>query len=179
MSNQLICGTSTGVLQQTMLTYDSTSNATILQYPQKMFDTNMSSMAMNRTAMDMQQSQMTQQNQMLSQNTSFLPTVSDASTLQTSNTDMLSNLSGAKKRQQMARNSRFQFGRRDPPNYDKTAPTQHQTALYNQIMAQQSSNKMQLQQQHQQISNSLPTVISNTPVYSSINQRYQTSDINR
>lgn len=178
MANQLICGTSTAGLQQNMLPYDSTANASILQYPNKMFETQTSSlpsMAMNRTAMDMQQTQMAQQNQMLTQNTSFLPSVSDA--LHTSNADILTNLSGAKKRQQMARNSRFQFGRRDPPNYDKTAPTQHQTALYNQIMAQQSSNKMHLQQQ--QLSNSLSTVISNTPVYNNINQRYQTTDINR
>lgn len=144
-----------------------------------MYDTqtsNMPSMAMNRNSMDIQQSQISQQ-QMLGQNTNFqLSANNDTSTLQTSNTDHLSNLSGAKKRQQMSRNSRFQFGRRDPPNYDKSTPTQHQTALYNQIIAQQSANKIQLQQQ---LTNNMATTVNNAPVYNSMNQRYQTADINR
>lgn len=184
LSDPLLCGTSSGVLQQNMLPYDNTSTTNLLQYPNKMFDaqTALPSMPMNRTAMNMQQSQIQHQTQMLGQNTSFLSAPSDASvSLQTMDADALSNLSGAKKRQQMARSPRFQFGRRDPPNYDKTAPTQHQTALYNQIIAQQNATKMQLQQQpqQQQLPNSMSTVVSNAPLYSSINQRYQSTDINR
>lgn len=168
----LICGTSseTPVLQQTtILPYENASSSNVLQYSNKLYDaqpSNLNSLNINRNNnIRVQQSQMQTQNQMLNQNTNFMNTAADQSTLQTSNAEMLSNLSGAKKRQQI-KGLRAQFGKREPHNYDKTAPTQHQTNLYNQIVSQQNRNQLQMQQQ--ELTNSM-TSVSSTPIYNSTN----------
>lgn len=70
---------------------------------------------------------------------------SDTTPAQQTTSELLSNL--VKKRQ--LKNLRATaISRREPHNYDKSVPTQHQTNLYNQIMAQQNRNQQHLQQQH-------------------------------
>lgn len=145
LSDPLLCGqtSNTTLLQSTqnatgMMSYDDSSNSGAMQYSpaishqhSSMATSDMNSMNMNR-ASSMMPSQ---------------PTVNQTPTFMTPNTETTTTnmlITGTKKRPVKERGIRSQiFNRREPHNYDKTTPTQHQTNLYNQMVAQQGRNTMQ------------------------------------
>lgn len=163
LSDPLLCGQTSNatLLQQPqnatgMMSYGNSSNVGSMQYsaaiPQQhssMATSNMDSMNMNRTS-----------NMMSSQSTvNQTPTFMTPNT-ETTATNMLN--TGTKKRPVKERGSRSQISsRREPHNYDKTTPTQHQTNLYNQMLAQQGRNNMQ------QIGSSMTGI--NNALYNSTN----------
>lgn len=144
LSDPLLCGqpSNTTLLQQTqnatgMMSYDNSSNAGAMQYtsaiPQQhssMATSTMNSMNMNR-ASTMMSSQST-----VNQTSTFLTPNTETTATNILNT-------GTKKRLVKDRGVRQILNRREPHNYDKTTPTQHQTNLYNQMVAQQGRNTMQ------------------------------------
>lgn len=102
---------------------------------------------------------------LLNPGTTYISSAStNQSMIQSPNAD-LSNLTGAKKRNPIPKERNFRaqlFGRREPHNYDKSTPTQHQTNLYNQMLSQQMQ---QQQQQQAQLTNTM----TGTSIYNSTN----------
>lgn len=173
LTDPLICGTPPdGSIMhqtqnaQTMIPFDSTNNVNVMQYSQSMQQqsmsgSNMNSLNMNRNNNVIVPSQI-QSQAMLSQNSTFMQSNADVTT----NADHLPNVTGTKKRPVKGLRSQL-FNRREPHNYDKTTPTQHQTNLYNQMLSQQNRNSMQLQQSQQM--GTTMSGVSGSPIYNSTN----------
>lgn len=170
LSDPLICASDARSMQQTqnssnMLPFNTQSQSSVLSYQnnisqaQAMQQQNVSQMNMNRSG------NVVSSQSMLNPSTSYMSASTNA-VIQPQND--LSNLTGAKKRIPIKeRGLRSQlFGRREPHNYDKSTPTQHQTNLYNQMISQQNRNQIQMQQQ--QVSQ-LTNTMSGTTIYNSTN----------
>lgn len=163
LNDPLICASNNRTMQQQQnsILFNTQTEPSILPYQsnisQSMISPNINQLNLNRNANIVSQT-------ILNQGTTYINANTNQA-IQSSNSD-LSNLTGAKKRIPMPkeRSLRAQlFGRREPHNYDKSTPTQHQTNLYNQIVAQQMQ---QQQQQQTQLSN---TMVNNTTIYNSTN----------
>lgn len=173
LPDPLICASNPRSLSQqqsssNMMSFNTQNPNSVLTYQGKMYDasniqqtqpmaSNLNQMNLNRhnSAVGSQ----IQSQQMLNQTSQFINANTNPTTIQSQSADML-NLTGVKKRPTKERGTRAQlFGRREPHNYDKTAPTQHQTNIYNQMLAQQNRNQqiqqMQQQQQQTQLTNAM------------------------
>lgn len=180
MSDQMLCASDSRAMpppqnSANMMTYNSPNSSTMLQYPNKMYDSsNMqqtSSMAQNINQMNMNRNNnnVVQSQTMLNQSPSFIQSTNPA-VIQSQNTD-LSSLTGAKKRPVKGGLRSQLFARREPHNYEKSTPTQHQTNLYNQMLAQQSRNQLQQMQQQTQLTNTMTGVTNpaGSTLYNSTN----------
>ncbi|XP_031624205.1 MLX-interacting protein isoform X2 [Contarinia nasturtii] len=175
LSDSLICASSARTMQQSqnsanMLPFNTQSQASILPYQgNQAMPPPMNQLTMSRSG-NVVPSQIQTQS-MLSQSTPYMSASTNQAVIQSQNVD-LSNLTGAKKRIPIKeRGLRSQlFGRREPHNYDKSTPTQHQTNLYNQMLAQQNRTQLQIQQQQQQNQlNSSMSGVGGTTIYNSTN----------
>lgn len=155
----LLCSTQSSATLQApnnsgMLQFTSAGavNPNVLQYSNKMYGSqNIQQVpqpmnaVMNASSSAMAQQVSLQAQMPLNQSSGFMNAASDG-TAQTSAADML-NMVSTKKRPMKDRSIRSHLvGRREPHNYDKSTPTQHQTNIYNQMLAQQNRGPMQLDQ---------------------------------
>lgn len=174
MSDPMLCASDTAAMpppqtSPNMLSYSSSNSNTMLPSYQNMQQSASMASSMNQMGMNRSNNVVQPQQTMLNQSASFMSPSTNPAVIQTQNTD-LSSLTGAKKRPVKGLRSQL-FGRREPHNYDKTAPTQHQTNLYNQMLAQQNRNQLQQIQQQQQQSQLANTMsgVSGSTIFNSTN----------